>query len=61
MAIWKEKAMIFCCIFFFIIILVLLLLLFFSVLSGYSTCYDGAPLRSPALEKGVMLGVLPKQ
>jgi hypothetical protein len=25
------------------------------------TCYDGAPLRSPVLEKGVMLGVVPLQ
>jgi len=37
---------------------------FFGTLGGiccFSTCYDGAPLRSPVLEKGVMLGVLPKQ
>jgi hypothetical protein len=34
---------------------------FFGTLSGifcFFTCYDGAPLRSPVLEKGVMLGVL---
>jgi hypothetical protein len=36
---------------------------FFGTLSGifcFFTCYDGAPLRSPVLEKGVMLGVLPE-
>jgi len=35
--------------------------LFFWYVQWYlllSTCYDGAPLRSPVLEKGVMLGVL---
>jgi len=32
-----------------------------SVTFWFSTCYDGAPLRSPVLEKGVILGVLPKQ
>jgi hypothetical protein len=38
--------------------------IFFGTLSGifwFFTCYDGAPLRPPVLEKGVMLGVLPKQ
>jgi len=37
--------------------------LYFIMLNGKLcfTCYDGAPLWSPVLEKGVMLKVFPSQ
>jgi len=44
------------------LVLLFLIFCFFGTLSGiffFSSCYDGAPLRSPVLETGVMLGVLP--
>jgi len=50
--------------FYFIIWLLIKFFYFFGSLSGifcFSTRYDGAPLRSPVIGKGVMLGVLPKQ
>ena len=49
---------------FYFYLLFILEIFFFGTLSGifcFFTCYDGAPLRSPVLEKGVMLGVLPEQ